>query len=200
MEKKANTKYTISDILAKRWSPRSFADKMIETEKIQKLFEAARWSASSYNEQPWRFILGIKGKGETYDKIVESMVQFNKDWSILAPVLIVANAKHEYTHNNQSNDAAEYDTGQAVAHLSIQASADGLHLHQMGGFDKQKIKDLFNIPDGYTPQAIIAVGYIGDPKNLPEELAKAEYVERTRKDFDDIVFHEKFGNKTDLFN
>lgn len=199
MEKQAKTKYEIDSLLSKRWSPRSFANKQVEQEKLQRLFEAARWSASAYNEQPWRFILGIKGKDETYSMIYDSMVQFNKDWAKLAPVLMVVVSKNNFTHNNKPNETAVYDTGQAIANLSVQATKEGLHLHQMGGFDKEKIIKDFELPEGYTPQALVALGYIGKPDMLPEDLAKGEYSERLRKDFDEFVFSGKFTKKTAIF-
>lgn len=199
MKKNAHTQFDIHNILSKRWSPRSFQDKPVEKEKIQKLFEAARWSPSSFNEQPWRFIVGIKGEGQTYEKIQDSLVQFNKDWSQLAPLLVLSVAKKTFTSNNKPNETSGYDTGQAVANLTFQATTEGLHLHQMSGFSKDKAIELFNIPDDFEPVSVIAIGYIAEPGKLPGELAKAEKMERVRKDFDDFVFKNNFGEKTGMF-
>lgn len=199
MEKNAHTKFNIHTLLSKRWSPRSFQDKPVEKEKIQKILEAARWSPSAFNEQPWRFIVGIKGEDETYEKIQDSLVQFNQDWSQLAPLLVLTIAKKTFTSNNKPNGTSGYDTGQSVANLTFQATAEGLHLHQMSGFSEDKAIELFNIPVDFEPVSVIAIGYIAEPDKLQEILAKAEKMDRDRKDFNDFVFKNNFGEKTGMF-
>ena len=132
MNKSAKTKYGIHPLLKERWSPRAFKEDIIEKEKLQRIFEAAQWSPSAMNEQPWQFMVGEKGDA-TYPKILAGLVDANKRWAQKAPVLIVAVAKKNYVYNDKNNFHYLYDTGQAVAHLTFQACTEGLFVHQMGG-------------------------------------------------------------------
>ncbi|NLF44171.1 MAG: nitroreductase, partial [Bacteroidales bacterium] len=180
-------------------SPRAFSPKPVEKEKLQSMIEAARWSPSAFNGQPWRFIVGIKGKGKTYEKIRESMVDFNQIWSITAPVLIVAVGKKVVDANNKPNDSWQYDIGQSMAYLTMQAMDMGLYAHQMTGLSREKLAELFNVPETYEPFSVIAVGYIGDAAQLPEDFQKMERAERSRLPYNELVFEERFGQSSDLF-
>ncbi len=188
----------LHELIEKRYSPRAFSDKKIEEEKIISLLEAARWSPSSMNEQPWRFIVGIKGEGATYNKIYESLMEPNQVWAKNAPVFILTIAKNNYDRNNNSNTHAEYDLGQAIANLTFQATALNLYVHQMGGFNPEKAKELFNIPEGYRPMSVSAVGYLGSAEKLPETLQAREKAKRRRKDLSELVFDESFGHTSKL--
>jgi nitroreductase len=172
-----------------RWSPRSYADRDVPTEDLKKGFEAARWAASSYNEQPWRFLVGHRGDA-TYKKIFDSLVQFNQDWVKSAPVLILSVARKHFAHNGQINRHSWHDTGAAMANFVLQITALGLHAHSMAGFDHQKAKAAFHIPDDFETVAVTAVGYLGDPESLPEEMRKSEVAPRQRKDLKEFVFSE----------
>jgi len=196
--KTASNEYPIIDLLRERWSPRAFKNQSVEKEKLQRIFEAARWSPSSSNLQPWRFIIGMKGD-DTYEKIISTMVEFNQLWATAAPVLLLAIAK---TTNNREepNRAALYDLGQAVAHLTIQATAEGLFVHQMGGFSSSQAAELFEIPDDHKAATAIAIGYIGDPEILHENLKEMEIAPRERRKSNDMVFTGTFGMPTDIFN
>lgn len=197
--KKAKTQYPIHDLLEKRWSPRAFHSKNIEKEKLQSLFEAARWSPSSYNQQPWRFIVGQKGDA-TYDKIMDSLVEFNQNWAISAPVLVVTLGR-KFNNNSENNNLAyQYDAGQAVAHMTVEATNLGLYMHQMGGFDPKKIIKHFDVPIQYKPLTVLALGYIGSPEQLEGGIQEAEKAERDRFVFDDFIFSERFGEKSGLFD
>ena len=189
MSKEAKTDYEIHALLKKRWSPRAFADRKIEKEKLQRMFEAARWSPSASNEQPWYFIIGEKGD-ETYDKIYDCLVEFNQKWAKFAPMLFISVGKENNTY--------QYDVGQSLAHLTFQATADGLYVHQMAGFSKGKAKELFDLPDYHQALTAIAVGYIGKPEILHPRMQKSELAERERKKIDAFVFSRKFGNKSKL--
>ncbi|MDZ7742367.1 MAG: nitroreductase family protein [Bacteroidota bacterium] len=189
MNKEAKTDFEIHDLLKKRWSPRAFADKPVEKDRLQRMFEAARWSPSASNEQPWYFILGQKGD-ETYDKIYECLVEFNQLWTKFAPVLMLSIGKENNTY--------QYDVGQAVAHLSFQATADGLYVHQMAGFSKSKAKEIFELPEYDHALTAIAAGYIGDPEMLHPRMQKSERAERERKEMKSFVFSGKFGNISKL--
>lgn len=192
--KKAQTKWEIHTVLEERWSPRAFSDKAVEIEKVQQFFEAARWAPSASNEQPWRFIVGFKGD-ETYQKIVDTFVEFNQLWAVTAPVLILTAGNTKSLKNpGKPNATFKYDVGQAVAHLSFQAHADGLHVHQMAGFDADKAAELFNVPEDFKVLTAIAVGYIGDPEILHPNLKSMEYDKRQRNEISELVFTGSFGH------
>lgn len=195
--KKAKTTYNIHPNLSKRWSPRAFADTKVETEKLQALFEAARWSPSAFNAQPWQFMVG-QNNDETYQKIFECLVEFNQLWTKTAPVLIISIGKKIMDHNGEKNAAFRYDVGQSVAHLSFQAMEENLYVHQMTGFDPQKAAELFNIPEDYEALSAFAIGYLGDPSILNPQMQKAELAERERKSMNDFVFENTFGQPSEL--
>ncbi len=192
MEKKAITNLKINTIIKNRWSPRSFLDKSVEKEKIQHFFEAARWSPSAYNEQPWRFIVGLKGD-ETWQKIYDSLVEFNQMWAVNAPVLVVAVGATAREASGDANLSWQYDVGQAVAYLTIQAYTDGLVMHQMGGFDPGKIIEVFSLPENYYPLSVSALGYQDVADKLPKPLYDLEKGDRSRKALSDVVFSGVFG-------
>jgi nitroreductase len=177
------------DLIRRRWSPRAFSDKEVTPAELKKVFEAARWAASSSNEQPWRFLVGRRGD-ETYQKILAALVQFNQDWAKSAPVLILSVAKKTFTAKPSPNRHNLHDTGAASANLALQATADGLHTHSMAGFDAEQLRASFAIPSDYDIGAVTALGYFGDPATLPEHLLKQEVVPRQRKPLAEIVFSE----------
>jgi nitroreductase len=177
----------VADIILKRWSPRSFADTPIAPEDLTKIFTAAAWAASSYNEQPWRFLVGRKGD-PTYTKILDALIEFNQSWAKSAPVLILSVGKKTFTQNGQPNGYALHDTGAASANLTLEATALGLHTHGMAGFDKDKARASFSIPDDFELGAVWALGYLGDPAALPEHLHQMELAPRTRKSLPEFVF------------
>jgi nitroreductase len=177
----------VEALIRRRWSPRVYADKEVPAAELKKLFEAARWAASSSNEQPWRFLVGRRGD-ETYQKIFDALVEFNQTWARSAPVLVLAVAKKTFTQKDTPNRYALHDTGAAMANLALQATADGLHTHSMAGFDNDLIRASFAIPSGYELGAVTAIGYFGDPAILPEHLQKMEVSPRQRKPLEEFVF------------
>jgi nitroreductase len=172
-----------------RWSPRAYADKRVPAEDLKRGFEAARWAASSFNEQPWRFIVGRRGDA-TFQKILESLVPFNQEWAKNAPVLILSVARKHFAHNGEINRHSWHDTGAAMANFGVQITALGLHSHSMAGFDHEKAKKLFHIHDDFDTVAVTAVGYQGDPDSLPEGTHKSEIAPRQRKDLKEIVYSD----------
>jgi nitroreductase len=172
-----------------RWSPRAFADRDVPAENLKMGFEAARWAASCFNEQPWRFLVGRRGDA-TYQKIWDSLVPFNQGWAKSAPVLILSVASKHFAHNREFNPHYWHDTGAAMANFSVQITALGLHGHSMAGFDHAKAQAAFNIPDDFETVAVTAVGYLGDPDSLPEGPRKSEVSPRQRKDLKEFVFSE----------
>jgi nitroreductase len=171
-----------------RWSPRSFSDREVGREDLARVFEAARWAASSFNEQPWRFLVGTRNS-ETYRKILHSLMPFNQAWAGKAPVLILGAARTSFSHNDAPNRVALYDLGAACSYLTLQAAALGLSTHQMAGFDEDTVRKSFEIPETYALGAVIALGYQGEPAALthPQMLAQ-ETAQRTRKLLKDFVF------------
>jgi nitroreductase len=179
----------VEDLILRRWSPRSFADKAVSDTDLTKIFTAASWAASSANEQPWRFLVGKKGDG-AYEKIFNSLVGGNQAWARSAPVLILSVGKKTFSKSGQPNGWALHDTGAASANLTLQATALGLHTHGMAGFDKDKARASFNLPEDFEPGAVWALGYLGDPGALPERLQAIEKSPRERKPLHEFVFTE----------
>jgi nitroreductase len=172
--------------LAERWSPRSFDPAVgIDDLTLRSALEAARWSPSANNSQPWRFIVARRGT-EAFATIVEHLAGFNKLWASSAAVLIVAAAEVVDEDGNERRWAV-YDLGQAVAHLTIQAHHDGLHAHQMGGFDAEALRTAFGLDERYVPTSVTALGVLGDPEALPEPLRSREGAPRARRALDEIA-------------
>lgn len=188
MEKQADTAYPIHELLQRRWSPRAFSDKMVETDKLRSLFEAARWAPSSNNEQPWSFIIATKDDENNYRRLFECLKEGNKKWAFRAPVLMLSVARLNFEDEGTPNRHAFHDTGMAVFSLVVQATALGLMVHQMAGFDVEKARTELKIPDGHEPVAMIAVGYPGDPNILPDRLKQRELLPRERKPIAEFVF------------
>jgi nitroreductase len=179
----------VEEAILGRRSPRSFDAKDVPATDLKKIFEAARWAASSFNEQPWVFFVGKRGD-KTYQRIFDSLVEFNQGWAKSAPVLILSIASKKFAKNGQPNAYVLHDTGAATAYLTLQAFALGLHTHSMGGFDKDKARAAFTIPDEYEMGAVTALGYHGDGSELPEDLKKMETAPRERKPLEAIALAE----------
>jgi nitroreductase len=188
----------VLEVVAKRWSPRAYSSKSVEKEKLLTLFEAARWSASSYNEQPWRFIIATKDNLEAFHKLLGCVNDWNQKWARLAPVLVLTIAKKTFTTNGKPNKLAWHDVGQTVATLGLEAASHDLYIHQMAGIHPEKAKELYNIPDDFEAVTMFTVGYLGDIKDLPEEFHKGERRIRERKPLSELVFENEFGNTSSL--
>jgi nitroreductase len=192
LAKPAPVEHPIHELLASRWSPRAYAgDRPVAPEVLAQLFEAARWAPSSSNEQPWSFIVGIKGR-ETWNKLFDTLVPGNQAWTRNAPVLMLGLARKTFQKSGSPNRHAMYDLGQAVSMLLIQATSLGLITHQMAGFDPEKARSTFQVPDNYDIGAVIAIGYQADPSTLPTELRERETAPRTRNSIDTFVFEGDF--------
>src|SRR5438552_9701854 len=153
MKKPAPSDFPVHELIRERWSPRAFADKPVPQDVLRSIFEAARWAPSSFNEQPWAFIVATKDGKENFEKMLSVLVDFNVQWAKSAPVLALAVAKLAFANNNAPNRNAQYDTGAATALLSVEATARGLAVHQMAGFDAEKARKVFEIPKGWEPIA-----------------------------------------------
>jgi nitroreductase len=198
MEKPAETKYPIAEVLRRRWSPRVFSDRMVEPEKLHSLFEAARWAPSSYNEQPWSFIVATRDDPAEFDKLLSCLVEGNQQWARLAPVLMVSVARLNFEKTGKPNRHAFHDMGQAVALMTGQATAMSLFVHQMAGFSPEKVRETYSVPDGFEPVAAIAIGYGVEADGLPEDLRDRELSPRSRKPVEDFVFDGRWGETSPL--
>lgn len=194
----ATTSTPIHDLITHRWSPRAFENRPVEHEKLRALFEAARWAASSYNAQPWSFIVATKDDPTDYQRILDSFVEFNAGWAKSAPVVGLSVATQKFPHNGQPNSHAFHDVGQAMATLQIQAEALGLSVHQMAGILPDKAREIFKIPEGFDAVAGFAIGYEGDPSTLPDQLRAQETAPRQRKPLDSFVFTGAWGKASPL--
>lgn len=198
LKKPAETSAPVHDLIRHRWSPRAFDSRPVEPEKLHSLFEAARWAASSYNAQPWFFIVATKADKENYKKILDSFVEFNQGWANSAPVLALSAARMKFEHNGSPNNHAFHDVGQAAANLALEAANLGLQIHQMAGILPDKARQIFSIPEGYEAVAGIAIGYPGDPETLPDKLREQEHAPRSRKPLDSFVFTGSWGKASPI--
>lgn len=190
-QKKANTDHEIHPLIAHRWSPRVFADKAVEPEKLHQLFEAARWAASSNNVQPWRFMFAKKGS-EAYDEIFDHLSDYNKKWCASAPILMLTAYKKQFD-NGSENFHASHDLGLAMGNLSIQAQAIGLAVHSMAGVNWEKAHKTYDVPEGYHITTAVAIGYYGGEVSvLPDDMEKSETAERKRISQKEFVGHEEW--------
>jgi nitroreductase len=193
MQNPAKAEHPVHALIQNRWSPRAFSEKPVSHEVLRSLFEAARWAPSSSNEQPWAFVVATKEESENFAKVLSTLVEFNRSWAKSAAVLGIAVSELQFAKNQQPNRNAFYDTGAAVAHLSTEATARELFVHQMAGFDPQKAIQVFEIPTGWEPISAFAIGYPGDPNSLPEPLRARELAPRSRKPVTEFVMSGKWG-------
>ncbi len=186
MEKPAQTDYPILEILKRRWSPRGFSGRMVEPEQLLSLFEAARWAPSSFNEQPWNFIVATSQEPEQHARLLGCLVEKNQEWAQHAPVLMVSVAKLKFEKTGKPNRHAFYDLGMAVGNLMVQATSVDLFIHQMAGFSAEKVAELYKIPDGFEPAAAVALGYALDAEEGPEAIREFDLGRRSFRASGDI--------------
>ena len=197
MNKPAPTEFPVHDLIRDRWSPRAFSDKPVEPAILASLFEAARWAPSSNNEQPWAYLVATKDNPQDFAKMLSVLVDFNAGWAKSAPVLVLAMSRLKFPNANPNRNAF-YDTGAATALLSVEATARGLAVHQMAGFDPAKAKQVFQIPEDCEAIAAIAIGYPGDPTSLPKPLHDREVAPRTRKPLSEFVMSSRWGHTSPI--
>lgn len=186
LDRTAQTEHPVLDILAERWSPRAYdSSSPIDESRLSSALEAARWSPSANNSQPWRFIVARRGTA-LHAGVHAALMGFNQVWAGDAGVLIVAVAETAGADGTPYTHAA-YDLGQAVAHLSVQAHHDGLVVHQMSGFDPAAIRGLVGLEERFAPITVIALGELGDIESLPEPLQQREAAPRVRRPLDETI-------------
>ena len=185
----AKTKYKVHPLIKKRWSARSFSDKPITEEQVLTLIEAASWSFSSINEQPWRYIYGVKGS-ENFDKIFETLMPGNALWAKNAAAFVACIAKTTSDREgNPINHAAEMDLGSANMLLVLQALSMDIYAHPMGGFDRMKFASTFHLESNLKPAVVIALGYLDEADKLSEPFRERELMPRTRKSLSEIILN-----------
>jgi nitroreductase len=194
MKNPAPAEYPIHELIRDRWSPRAFSQKEIAPDVLRSLFEAARWAPSSSNEQPWAFIVATHSDHANFTKALQPLVEFNAGWAKHAYAVGYAVAELAFAKNNTPNRNAQYDTGAAMALLSVEATARGLFVHQMAGFDPEIARQVFEIPVGWEAIAAFATGYPGDPSSLPKPLFERETAPRSRKPISEFVMSGKWGH------
>ena len=198
-QKTADPDHDVLDIFARRWSPRAFADRPVEPEKIRRMLEAARWTMSSYNEQPWRYVVASRHEDpEAYERLLQCLNEFNRKWAQNAPVLMMSFYKKTFSKNDRPNRCAPHDTGAASAALTFQATAMDLYVHQMAGIQADVARETYDVPADFEPMAGLAVGYLGDPSMLSENQRSSETSPRSRTSLDGFVFGDDWGNASPL--
>lgn len=195
-ERTAETSVPLHPLLADRWSPRAWASDAVSRQQTRSLFEAARWAPSAMNGQPWRFVVGYRGDS-TWDVLHDALLPGNQPWAESAPVLVLAVTQTTDDDGNPRHTAA-YELGLAVSQLTVQAHAEGLHVHQMAGFSAEGAREALGLPETMTPYVVLAIGEHGDPDTLAEPYRSRELAPRTRLSLADLVFAGTWGRPADL--
>ena len=198
MKNPAPADHPVAEVISHRWSPRAFADKPIAPAQLRSLFEAARWAPSSYNEQPWSLIVATHDDPEQYQKVLSCYGEFNQNWVPPAYLIGIAVGKKKFDRGNKPNRHHLHDVGMALQNLAIQATSMGLYSHFMAGFDMDKTRRTFSVPDDHEPATAFCVGHIGSPDALAADLREKELAPRTRKPISSFVFTGKFGDVSPL--
>lgn len=186
--------HPIDTLFLERWSPRAFTGDVIEKSDLLRLFEAARWAPSSYNAQPWRFVYARRGE-DHWERLLGLLNPFNASWAKDASALIAIVSNQTFIVPGKDEATANYshsfDAGAAWASLALQASLLGWQAHGMAGFDHARAISELNLPDGFRPEAIVAIGKPGDASQLPEAL-RAREVPSQRNPISDHIFEGRF--------
>jgi nitroreductase len=190
--------HPVHELIPRRWSPYGFADRPVSTADLQSLFEAARWAASSYNEQPWRYIVATKADPAEFARLLSCLVEQNQAWAKNAPVLALGCTSLVFARNGQPNGAAVHDLGLAAGNLTLEATARGLFVHQMIGILPDKAREVYRIPAAVQPLTGLAIGYAADPATLPDPLRERDLAPRTRKPLSEFVFGGEWGKAAGL--
>ena len=197
-EKETPTDHPIHELLAKRWSPYAFDDRAVPESDLRSLFEAARWAPSSYNEQPWRYIVCTKDDPAQFQQLLSCLVDGNQIWAKAAPVLALGVVSLRFALNAKENRAAVHDLGLAAGNLLVEATTRGLVVHQMIGILPDKARETYGIPEGFEAWTALAIGYAGDSISLSDQLAERDLAPRQRKPLHEFVFSEKWENPSPL--
>lgn len=198
MSMQAPADVSIHPLLAARWSPYAFADRPVAAQDLRALFEAVRWAPSSYNAQPWHYLLATREQPEEFGRLLTCLVEQNQAWAKFAPVLALGISRLHFSHNDKPNRAALHDLGLASAQLLVEATARGLAVHQMIGILPEKARELYQVPEGFEILTGLAIGYLGDPKQLPEAMQERDSARRPRKPVREFLFSGRWGEVSPL--
>jgi nitroreductase len=191
--KQAVTDHPILPILAERWSPYGFADRPVSEANLRSLFEAARWAASSYNEQPWSYLVATRENSREFERLLHCLVEGNQTWAQAAPVLVLGVVSLRFATNKKDNRAAVHDLGLAAGNLVAEATARGLSVHQMIGLLPEKAREVYQIPEHCEAWTAMAIGYKADPGTVPDALKERDIAPRQRKPLREFVFTGQWG-------
>lgn len=192
----ARADHEILDLIRARWSPRAFdRTRPVSIADLHRLFEAARWAPSSRNEQPWRFVVAHRDRGPAvFEALLDALTPKNRAWAASAPVLVLVAVRVTHESLDIVNQHAWYDTGQAVAFLTLQATALGLSIRQMQGFDADAARAVVGVPDPFEPAVVMAIGHAGDPETLAVPVHReAELTPRSRRAIGEFVYEGAWG-------
>lgn len=192
--KHAKPDHPVLEPIAQRWSPYAYEPRPVERQKLMQCLEAARWAASSYNEQPWSLIVAERSDTAAFNKMLSVLVPGNQEWARNAGVLILTVVKRHFSRNNSPNRVCEHDIGLMAGNLVLQATALGLAAHQMAGVELSKARQVYQIPEGHDPLTAIALGYPAGPgSSVDLKLAERDATPRARKPLREFVFGDRFG-------
>jgi nitroreductase len=191
MKPEIKSNYPILDLIKQRWSTRAYTPTPLSDDDLNTLFEAARWAASCFNEQPWRFVYAKHGT-ENFKKLLTGLVEFNQGWAKNASVLVYNVVSTSFEKNGKSNAHAEHDLGLALGNLTTQATSMNLNVHHMAGLDFEKAKEVINLPEGYKVVSAMTIGYVKDEKEMTDEEKKNEFGEQKRTPLSSIVNEGSF--------
>lgn len=194
LQKPAKTAVSIHSLLQERWSPRAFSGEPIADETLLRLLEAARWAPSSSNVQPWRFLVAKREDEVAFATMLDCLMRGNQPWAAAAGVLVLVTAVVRDAAEGALQPVHYYNAGLAVAQMVVEAGANGLVAHQMGGIHKDKIREVYGLPPEVDPIVVVAMGTMGDPEALAEPLREREYGERVRKPLGEVVFNGRWDN------
>lgn len=182
----------ILPVFRERRSPYVFdPDREVSREDLTALFEAARWAMSSYNAQPWRYIVGVKSENpELWQALHDILVEGNQPWAAFAPVLALGVVETAFEHNGKPNKAATHDLGAASAFLTIEATARGLSVHQMIGIEPERANEAFGLSGSREAYTALAIGYEGRDTGLDEAYVQRDQGPRQRKPLSEIILRQ----------
>jgi len=193
MDKIADTDHPVHDLVARRWSPRAFESRAVPADDLRAVLEAARWAPSCFNEQPWRFLVARRDDVDAFETMLSCLGESNRVWARNAGALVLTVARETFTHNDAPNAHAWHDVGLASAQLTLEATARGLAVHPMAGIVRDRIREVYAVPDGHAPVTAMAIGYPGSPDALPEALRKREVAPRARRPQPEFVYSGTWG-------
>ena len=197
MIKAARTNHPINPLIAKRWSPYGFANRRVAPEDLCSVFEAARWAASSYNEQPWRYLVALRENRGEFQKALSCLTEPNKKWAQRAPIIAFGIVNHRFIRNDRPNRVALHDLGLASATLTLEAASRGILVHQMAGIFQERAQDIYQVPEHHEVVTGLAIGYPADEAKLDPPWAQRDTKVRSRRPIEEFVFQESWGESCD---